>query len=297
MGCRRKRRPVSRPSGEEKMSHNTPRDRRAGSTSAFAHSGTATLSAPELSIDVDSLREELERLSAANQEILKEYGSHPDLELPSVHDDEVSILRQENARLRRRIEELESQSAQLVQQRRQPANADDAWEERQREYETLLEEKSEAIRHLHLQVQELQQVESIDRDELQRMKDQLEADRIRLQEDEQSLMEQARNLEMAMARDRADLARQRSELQRLQQDWNREMELAMRDDGLRERLAHLQRRHEPAATRPGTMSSIPAGARPGTMSNLQRPGTSPVVGDKTQENGQEKAGFLRRIFG
>ncbi|MFO0865384.1 MAG: hypothetical protein U0744_12165 [Gemmataceae bacterium] len=255
------------------------------------------MSEPQLSLDVDSLREELDRLSAANQEILKEYGSNPEMELPSVHDDEISILRQENARLRRRIEELQTQPASIAPQRLLPSNADEAWEERQREYEALLEEKSEAIRHLHLQVQELQQVETIDREELQRMKDQLDADRVRLQEDEQSLMEQARNLEMSMARDRADLARQRSELQRLQQDWNRELELAMRDDGLRERLAHLQRRHEPSAARPGTMSSIPGGARPGTMSNLQRPGTSPVLGDKPCENSPEKSGFLRRIFG
>ncbi|MBX9679177.1 MAG: hypothetical protein K2X38_10475 [Gemmataceae bacterium] len=280
------------------MSHSThPRDRRAGSGSAPAPTGTATLSEPELSLDVDSLREELERLSAANQELLKEYGSQPEIQLPSVHDDEVSILRQENARLRRRTEELESQLAQLAQQRRQPVNADEAWEERQREYEALLDEKSEAIRTLHLQLQEVRQAESIDPDELHRMRDQLEADRLRLQEDEQSLMEQARNLEMSMARDRADLARQRSELQRLQQEWAREMEIAMRDDGLRERLAHMQRRHDSNAARPGTMPSIPGAARPGTMSNLQRPGTSPVVGDKAQENGQDKPGFLRRMFG
>lgn len=280
------------------MSHSThPRDSRAGSGSAHAPAGTATLSEPELSLDVDSLREELERLSAANQELLKEYGSQPEIHLPSVHDDEVSILRQENARLRRRTEELESQLAQLAQQRRQPLDADDAWEERQREYEMLLDEKSQAIRNLHLQLQEVQQAESIDPNELHRMKEQLEADRLRLQEDEQSLMEQARNLEMSMARDRADLARQRCELQRLQQEWAREVELAMRDDGLRERLAHMQRRHDSVAVRPGTTPSIPGGVRPGTMSNLQRPGTSPVLGDKPQENGQDKPGFLRRMFG
>lgn len=269
-----------------------PRDRRADAGSGYARSGSAVASSPDLHLDVDSLREELERLSAANQELLKEYHSEPEIELPSLHDDEASILRNENARLRRRVEELEAQLAQRLT----PVNADDAWIERQAEYEALLEEKSEAIRHLHLQIQDLQQVESIDREELQRIKDELDADRLRLQEDEQSLMDQARNLEMAMARDRADLARQRNELQRLQQDWAREMELAMRDDGLRERLAHIQRRNEPGNRRPSTMTSIDLNSRPSTTSNLQRPDTAPVAGQPQQEQQQEK-GFLRRLFG
>jgi len=269
-----------------------PRDRRADQGNAYARSAAAVESSPDLHLDVDSLREELERLSAANQELLKEYGSQPEITLPSVHDDELTILRSETARLRRRAEELEAQLAQRLS----PANADDAWIERQAEYEALLDEKSEAIRNLHLQLQELQQVESIDRDELLRIKDQLEADRIRFQEDEQALMDQARNLEMAMARERADLARQRNELQRLQQDWARELELAMRDDGLRERLAHITRRNDPNGRRPSTMASIDLGARPSTASNLERPGTTPSVFPPPQE-GQQDKGFLRRFFG
>lgn len=278
------------------MSHLSPsRDRRGGAGSPHGRPSLAVDSVAEIDLGVDSLREELERLSAANQELLNEHGSQPDLQLPSVHDDETTILRRENARLRQRVEELEA----LAMQRRQPAGADEAWEERQHEYESLLEEKSEAIRILNHRIQELQQVESIDREELLRMKEQLEQDRERMREDEEALMEQARNMEMAMARDRADLARQRSELQRFQQEVAREIELASRDDGLRDRLVNMQRRHETPGKRPSTHAMLPEQpARPGTVANLQRPGTVPAVPQPEQPAPpQEKSGLLRRIFG
>src|SRR5438132_12314970 len=62
---------------------------------------------------------------------------------------DLNALRRENAELRSKLEELE----QLIQG---PDGIEAAWAERQREYEALLEEKSEVIRELHLKVQELQ---------------------------------------------------------------------------------------------------------------------------------------------
>ena len=62
-----------------------------------------------------------------------------------------SLLRGENAELRARLEELE----QALQT---PESSEETWAERQKEYEALLEEKSEVIRSLHMKIQELQEV-------------------------------------------------------------------------------------------------------------------------------------------
>ena len=88
-------------------------------------------------IDSDSLlREELERLAAAQRELLE---TKPDIEIADAVD--LASLRAENAELRAKLHEF-----------------DQAWGERQKEYENLLEEKSEVIRNLHLKIQELQEL-------------------------------------------------------------------------------------------------------------------------------------------
>src|SRR5262249_56612934 len=102
-----------------------------------------------------------------------------------------------------------------AQRRRQRAGAGGASEggaERKREYEALLEEKSEVIRSLHQKLQEYQERPTAvapKEAELVALSEQLEQDRRQLQEDEESLMQQMRQMEMTMSRERAELARQR----------------------------------------------------------------------------------------
>jgi hypothetical protein len=139
------------------------------------------------------------------------------------------------------------------------------WIERQREYEALLEEKSEVIRTLHRQLQELRQnppaaapapppqapAPAAEDSQLASLKEQLDEDRRQLSADEDALMVQMREMEMAMSRERAEVARQRTEVQRLHNDLKHELGQAARNAGLRERLLPLQRRHQELATRKG----------------------------------------------
>ena len=120
-------------------------------------------------------------------------------------------LRLENARLRTALAEQEQPGGEA-------SIGDPALAERMKEFEALLEEKSEVIRELHRKLQEHH-----DRpagatpreEELLALSEELERERQQLKEDEESLMQQMRDMEVQMSRERAEMARQRSELQRL----------------------------------------------------------------------------------
>jgi DNA repair exonuclease SbcCD ATPase subunit len=204
---------------------------------------------------MDALSEELNRLAMINTELVGRLRGAappaPPAPPAAVRADggDVGGYLQENAELRTRLEELEH--ALLA------SSNDETWADQQREYEALLEEKSEVIRSLHLKIQELQEGARRAKtgpvpkeEELIQLKEELEQQRRQLQEDEEALMTQMRQMEFAMSRERAELARQRQEVQRLQADVNREVEQAAKDDGLRERLASL-RRHSDAAKKDG----------------------------------------------
>ncbi len=185
-------------------------------------------------------------------------------------------LRKENTELRARINEMEQ-----------------AWLDGQREYETLLEEKSEIIRGLHQKMQEHQEgggrkTDDVEAGELLEMQRHLDEEREQLKHDEESLMAQMRQMEMGMSKERAELARQRNELQRFQAELNREVELASRDAGLRDRLQGLQRRQqenqnsvfEPPPTTPAL--ATPSISHPSDQTPLPKKGSS---------------GLIRRLFG
>ncbi len=190
----------------------------------------------------------------------------------------------ENAELKARIEELEA----LV-----TSQSEELWLERQREYETLLEEKSEVIRNLHQKIQDSQEcaiggdsgpassaaVSSTklgQAEEILRLKRDLEDQRRQLERDEEEMMGQMRQMELTMAKERAEMARQRQEVQRQQSDLTREIENSSRDPELRERLHTLRRSQEPKQAAAQTL--IPGAAKP-------------------TKADQKSSGFLRRIFG
>src|SRR5262249_40006861 len=195
-------------------------------------------------------------------------------------------LRAENAELRTSIVELQ----QLVEDNAQ--QAEQTWAERQREFESLLEEKSEVIRNLHRKLQEhgdhRPNGPAPREEELLALSEELERERRQLKEDEEALMQQMRDMEVQMSRERAELARQRNELQRLQTEIRHELELAARDSTLRERLAPLQRRAQEAINRRGA-----APGNSGPTQQMPNPQAIPVEGTrKTQESG-----VFRRLFG
>ncbi len=210
---------------------------------------------------------------------------------------ELEQVRAENEELRALVLELE-------QALRNTAGGQEDWEARSREYEALLDEKSEVIRTLHRKVQALEQEMDARKEappppveekrpsgpvpreeELMLLSEELERERRQLKEDEEALMEQMREMEVQMARERAEMARQRSELQRLQNDLRHELEMAARDGTLRERLAPLQRRHQDISTRRG---AAPASGQGHAAS--QQPGQQP-------SEGARRSGILGRLFG
>lgn len=240
------------------------------------------------SYDLINIDDELKRLSAATQELLGQFraptDASPSESSPALIDpDEFELLRLENEELRARIQELEGAPN---------GKGMDHWRERQKEYESLLEEKSEVIRTLHLKLQDIQETVNIGEcpaapepppstsasrlgqaEEILRLKRDLEEQRKQLEQDEQDMMTQMRQMEMTMARERAELARHRQEVQRLQADLAREIEQSSRDPELRERLNTLTRR-----------------------SNTS-PATAPADKPAPPSEQQKSSGFFRRIFG
>jgi hypothetical protein len=237
---------------------------------------------------LNDLEEELRRLSAVNEQLLEEFqqrdvepASAVELATPHADGEELECLRRENAALKVRVQELEALGA---------GQGEEIWLERQREYEVLLEEKSEVIRSLHQKIQEAQHAQESaiggesapaggascsgtrlgQAEEILRLKRELEEQRRRLEEDEQDMMAQMRQMEMTMAKERAGLARQQQEIQRLQADLAREIENSSRDPELRERLHSLRRTQE---------------SKPGAAVKTAQP------------NGQTNSGFFRRMFG
>lgn len=217
------------------------------------------------------------------------------------NNDSVIQFRADNFKLRARVKELE-------QQLQNTGPSEEAWAERQREYEALLDEKSEVIRDLHLKLQELQESFAAHQEgvnvqvggslqggggpaaeELLELQRQLEEERRQLQGDEEALMTQAREMELSMSRERAELGRQRNELQRLQTELASHLEQAARDSGLRERLAPLQRRQQELST---PASGRPAPPQPQAPAASQQPSSANTPPPKKQSSG-----IFRHLFG
>lgn len=207
---------------------------------------------------------------------------------------EIEQLRAENTTLRDMLDEVQK----LLEEKLQ---AEQAWIEQQKEHETLLEEKSEVIRELHLKLQERaaasvsapppprEAAATPREEELLALSDELEQERRQLKEDEETLMAQMREMEVQMSRERADLARQRNELQRLHSEIHHELELATRHAALRDRLQPLQRRHQEMLHRKG--GSEPPREAPAATPDNQAPAPPQKAPPR------DSSGLLRRLFG
>jgi DNA repair exonuclease SbcCD ATPase subunit len=240
--------------------------------------------------------------NSALRSIWRETPAPQVAEPPGIDLAEVERLRMENEELKMKLEEMH----QLLEEATSK-NSGAVSSEREKEYESLLEEKSEIIRNLHLKIQELEQQAASHKpppneqellalsDELERERCQLdqerrqvEEERKQLKEDEQTMMTQMREMEVQMARERAEMARQRNELQRLHSEIRHEIEVAQRDGLLNERLKTLQRKHQEVSNRKG--------AAPEPTST----GRSAVEDSETPAQQAQKpkdSGILRRFFG
>lgn len=238
--------------------------------------------------------------------------------------EEITRLQEESDHLRYTLRELHQQLEQVG------GDAQPGWGEREREYEDMLEQKSETIRELNVRLQELNQDDgsarataasaapaNVNQDELANLSDEIERercqleqerrrsedDRRQLRDDEDSMMRQMREMELQMAKERAELARQRNELQRLHSEIRHELELATRDAAVNERLRMLQRRSQletPAASGKGSSAETRATSKKRTT--LSTPGIKLDKSNKTDKNDKNKpkeggTGFFGRFFG
>jgi len=242
----------------------------------------------ELLPNDDSLQRELGRLADETRKVRKELEGQLDATSATPGAEELDRLRAENAQLAGRVCDLE-RIAEAMQKE------ETAWGSRQREYEGLLEEKSEVIRDLHRRMHEHTERApgaNVPREEeLIALGEELERERKQLKDDEESLMQQMRQMEVGMSRERAELARQRNDFQRLQNDIRHELELAQRDATLRDRLAPLQRRHSELMNRTG-------GQRPQAPANVSTDaGEHTHKGETARKPERKDSGLFRRLFG
>jgi hypothetical protein len=218
---------------------------------------------------------------------------------------ELEHFRQENARFRTIIADLRM-SLEDAQSKGNQATAD-----RQKEYESLLEEKSELIRSLHLKIQELQDQKPVapqtpkeeellalseelerERCQLQQECKQLEEERNQFMEDEESMTKQMRDMEVQMARERADFSRQRSELNRVYEEIRREMDNIERNGLLNQRLSQLRQRFQDVVNPQGPTAS-PRSASGAGFSAASKADSSATDASAPKR----KESFLGRLFG
>jgi hypothetical protein len=223
----------------------------------------------------------------------------------------VAELSVENERLQQMLDQARGRLEKMERMSTQ-------WQAREQEYERILEEKSELIRQLHGQI-EAGGVGQSDgeqgqasghvpqEDELVALEQALQAEREQLRQDEEALMAEMRNMEVSMARERADLARQRTELQRLHTQFKHELEIAMRDQSLRDRLAPLYGLQEDIQRRNFGSDSKPRCSFVVRQEQVQQqaavappvaalaPPTNPTP--QPQQSTSGSSGFFRRMFG
>jgi hypothetical protein len=179
-----------------------------------------------------------------------------------------------------------------------------------REYDALLEEKSDTIRQLHQQLQNAQsQAPQADEepgrrqgplpreDELLSLSEELERERRQLQEDEQALMEQMRQMEMSMARERAEMARQRNDLQRLYGEIRHELERLERNGALQSKMDELKNKLTDAATRRGAAPTPGAGGRPASSDALPTVQPGQQTPASPSQSTAARGSFMGRLFG
>jgi hypothetical protein len=227
---------------------------------------------------------------------------------------DVNSLLAENLHLRNTVSDLERRVEQASTESQQ------SWLDRQREYEVLLEEKSELIRSLHFKIKEVEESRPVAKptpkeeelvafsEELERERCQLEQEkrqsgelRQRLTEDEQEMLRQMRDMEVQMARERADFARQRTELQRILDDIRRELDNIERNGHLNQRLGQLRQRFQDVALAraPTATGSTRAPASPAAASSAkpQANGKAPSREQAEPTRGSKDGSVLKRWFG
>ena len=196
---------------------------------------------------------------------------------------DTTTLTREIAQLREQLTEAGRLFKEVKQE------AEQALAEQQREYENLLEEKSELIRSLHRKLHEQQErpapPANVPREEeLLALSEELERDRHQLKEDEEALMQQMGQMEVQMSRERAELARHA----------HRVAAIAERDPS-RTRTGQPRCRSAGAF---GPSAAAPAGNGPPGCTGPGKPARSRAQAASRREDPPPRdSGIFRRLFG
>lgn len=240
-------------------------------------------------------------LAAQDQNLLRTLGIGAATRHAASPSPDADALLQENGELRGIIAELKGQLDDAG------PKAEEAFRERHKEYEAMLDEKSQIIRELHVKIQELEArplvpatpkeeellalSEELERErcQFQQERRQLDEDRKQMEEDEQIMTQQMQEMEVQMARERADFARQRTELNRIQEEIRREVENVERNGLLNQRLGQLRQRSlDVGVPRNGDSDRDgPAGLEGNAAPALTR----------DQADSRRRESFLGRLFG
>lgn len=265
--------------------------------------GASHLSNLEFWGEENPLASGAEELAAQDPELLKTLGISPAGAVKAAPASEAEAILAENIELREIIAELKAQ----LKETEQKISAQFA--DRHKEYEVMLEEKSQIIRDLHLQIQELEQrppvpvtpkeeelialSEELERErcQLQQERRTLEEERKQLAEDEEIMTQQMREMEVQMARERADFARQRNELNRIQEEIRRELENIERNGLLNQRLGQLRQRSAELSLSKGSGVH-----RQTAEGEAAEPGAPPPEAAHRQPEPRRES-FLGRLFG
>jgi chromosome segregation ATPase len=236
------------------------------------------------------------------------------------NNDEIVQLQAENQELRTIITELQGELEAAS------GKQENDWTERQKDYERMLDEKTELIRSLHVQIDEMQnqiRPPTPKEEELFAMSEELERERAQLQqerrkieeearqlkEDEEVMTEEMRKMEIQMARERADMARQRTELQRISEEIRQELDRIERDRGLSDKLVQLRQRHTdvlrgkaaPQSQLSKSNQGVAPAPKPHAPTQMAIDLDAEQAGGKKQppadKNKQQQSGVFRKFFG
>lgn len=253
------------------------------------------------------LTEQIEVVKALNAEIAQLKAENAQIEELRAENAELSA---ESKRLRQHLEkalsatkmdnprgneEVERYRQMLDKARERLAQAEkelDMARAREQDYENLLEEKSEQIRKLHMQLQahpvQTGSQGTPSEEELRQLFAELQRERQILEEDKMSMEEQYKQMELGMSRERAELGRQRSEVKRLQAELEHLKAMISRGD--QAALNQLREEFQGKVRQAGTQAN-PARPTP------PQPQQMPTMDRKAPEQAPEEEGPKKSIFG
>ena len=172
------------------------------------------------------------------------------------------------------------------------------WQAREKEYELMLEEKSELIRQLHQQARTapVTKGEGPSEDELVALHQELQRERQLLEEDRMALEEQFRQTELQMAKERAEIFKVRNEAQRMQNEIKRQVEILEREAKVRGEMGAFMKLREELQSK----ENRAAGGRPGANATGDSAGNMPALPalDRKAPDGgpQSRKSFFGGLF-